>query len=108
MKYLVKIIDFIFYKLKEPIKNALLKVEMSVLIYYFPFLGNWFTRGALKIVLQKLNDGTINPLMREMHYFSSVENGKIIIKRINDAQTVNDWNNAINSGMQPTNDSRTN
>lgn len=103
MKELVSIIDFVFYKLKDPLKKLLLNAEFSVIIFYCPFFGNWFTKSALKFILEKINNGSIDPLMRELHYFSSVKNGEIIIKRINDAQTINDWNNAINSGMQPSN-----
>lgn len=108
MKFFIKFIDFIFYKVKEPLKKWLTNIEMSVLIYYFPFLGNWFLKGALKMLLTKTNNAAINAVLIELHYVANVEQGKITLKRIEDAKNSDEWTDAINSGMQSSDSGRSN
>lgn len=93
---------------KEPIKTLIYNEAFIVLAAELPIVPKWCIKAVLKWSLNKTINPLINEAYAEIGYKISISEGEIILKRINNATTVNDWNNAINSGMQPNNPKRTN
>ena len=78
-------------------------IESEAFILAFaklPILPKWMVKTVVRWTLNKTIYVAIDEAYAETGYRISVKEGEIILKRINDAQNVNDWNNAINSGMQ--------
>lgn len=97
---LLAIATFFWSVSKEPIKKTIESEAFILAFAKLPFLPRWMTKAVVKWTLNRSIYPVIDEAYSELGYRLSVEEGKIILKRINDAQTVNDWNNAINSGMQ--------
>lgn len=86
-------------------------IESEVFILAFaklPVVPKWMVKAVVRWTLNKTVYVVVDQAYTEIGYQISVKEGEIILKRINNATTVNDWNNAINSGMQPNNPKRTN
>ena len=93
---------------KSPLKNM---IESEAFIFAFaklPVVPKWMVKAVVRWTLNKTVFVVVDQAYAEIGYQIAVKDGEIILKRINNATTVNDWNNAINSGMQPNNPKRTN
>ena len=100
---LFEILKAIWTYTKSSLKSL---VESEAFILAFAklsFLPKWCVKVAVKWTLNKTAYPVIDQVYLELGYRIDVQEGKIILKRINDAQNVNDWNDAINSGMQSNN-----
>ena len=99
----LEILKAIWGYTKEPLKKTVESEAFVLAFAKLPFLPKWCIKAVVKWTLNKTAYPIIDQAYLELGYRIDVEQGKIILKRINDAQNVNDWNNAINSGMQSNN-----
>ena len=106
MKVLLEIAKFFWDKTKSPLKSMIESEAFILAFSKLPFLPKWCVKVAVKWTLNRTAYPIIDEVYAEIGYRIDVQEGKIILKRINDAQTVNDWNNAINSGMQSNNNKK--
>jgi hypothetical protein len=106
MRVLLEIAKFFWDKTKAPLKSMIESEAFILAFSKLPFLPKWCVKVAVKWTLNRTAYPIIDEVYSELGYLIDVQEGKIILKRINDAQTVNDWNNAINSGMQSNNNKK--
>lgn len=108
MNKFLEILKWFYTVTKAPLKSM---IESEVFILAFaklPVVPKWMVKAVVRWTLNKTVYVVVDQAYTEIGYQISVKEGEIILKRINNATTVNDWNNAINSGMQPNNPKRTN
>jgi len=106
MNKFLEILKWLLSITKAPLKNM---IESEAFIFTFaklPVIPKWMTKAVVRWTLNKTVFVVVDQAYAEIGYQLSVKEGEIILKRINNATTVNDWNNAINSGMQPNNTKR--
>ena len=86
-------------------------IESEAFILAFaklPGIPKWMIKAVVRWTFNKTVFVIVDQAYTEIGYRISVQEGEIILRRINNATNVSDWNNAINSGMQPNNVKRTN
>ena len=108
MNKFLEILKWLYAVTKAPLKSM---IESEVFILAFaklPVVPKWMVKAVVQWTLNKTVYAVVDQAYTEIGYQISIKEGEIILKRINNAQTVNDWNNAVNSGMQPSNPKRTN
>jgi len=106
MNKILEIFKWLYTVTKAPLKSM---IESEAFIFAFaklPIVPKWMVKAVVRWTLNKSVFVVVDQAYTEIGYRISVKEGEIVLKRINDATTVNDWNNAINSGMQPTNSQR--
>ena len=106
MNKLLEILKWFWTVTKLPLKNM---IESEAFIFAFaklPIIPKWMVKAVVRWTLNKTVFIVVDQAYAEIGYQIAVKEGEIILKRINNATTVNDWNNAINSGMQPNNTKR--
>lgn len=107
MNKFLEILKWLYTVTKAPLKSM---IESEVFILAFaklPVVPKWMVKAVIRWTLNKTVYVVVDQAYTELGYQISIKDGEIILKRINNAQTVNDWNNAINSGMQPDNNKKT-
>jgi len=108
MNKLLELIKWLYTVTKAPLKSM---IESEAFIFAFaklPIVPKWMVKAVVRWTLNKTVFVVVDQAYTEIGYRISVKEGEIVLKRINDAQNVNDWNNAINSGMQSGNYKKTN
>ena len=101
MSKLLELLKFILNATKAPLKSMIESEAFILAFAKLPVLPKWMVKAVVRWTLNKTVYVAIDAAYTEAGYVVSIKEGEIILKRINNAQNVNDWNNAINSGMQP-------
>ena len=106
MNKLLEILKWLWDNTKAPLKSMIESEAFILAFAKLPVVPKWMIKAVVKWTLNKTVFVVVDAAYTEIGYRISVQEGEIILRRINNAQTVNDWNNAINSGMQPNNSKR--
>ena len=101
MSKLLELLKAILNATKAPLKSMIESEAFILAFAKLPVVPKWMIKAVVKWTLNKTVFVVVDAAYTEIGYRISVQEGEIILKRINNAQNVNDWNNAINSGMQP-------
>ena len=98
-----QIVIWFFETAKAPIEKILESEAVVVVMCYVPWMPKWITKTAVKMIFKYGINPEIDAAFREIGYAADVHDGKLTVKRIENATSVSDWGTAIDSGMQSSN-----
>ncbi len=107
MNKIIEIFKWLWTVTKSPLKSTIESEAFILAFAKLPIVPKWMVKAVVRWTLNKTVFVVVDEAYTEIGYQLSVKEGEIILKRIDNATTVNDWNSAINSGMQPNNTKRT-
>jgi hypothetical protein len=84
------------YSLKSPIKTMLENAELCAAIAYLPWVPQWITKLVVQWAQNKLQKPMIDLVFRKAGYVIEVNNGNILLKKIQNAEDFNTWNDLTN------------
>lgn len=106
MSKILELLKWLLSVTKAPLKSTIESEAFILAFAKLPVVPKWMIKAVVRWTLDKTVFVVVDQAYAEIGYRISVQEGEIVLKRINNAQTVNDWNDAINSGMQPNNTKR--
>lgn len=101
MQKLVKFLSWLVEITKEPLKNLIYNEAFIVLAAKLPVVPKWCLKAVLRWSLDKTLNPVINAAYNEMGFKLEVLNNEIKVRRIENANTNSDWNDAIDDLMRP-------